>query len=90
MWIDSKGHTARHQIAETVICVNRRMTYTNVQKILDRTDDAVIAEYEELVPMFESMKQLSDILRNSRKKRGSIDFDFPESKIILNEHGSRV
>ena len=90
MWIDSKGHTARHQIAETVICVNRRMTYTNVQKILDRTDDAVIAEYEELVPMFESMKQLSDILRNSRKKRGSIDFDFPESKIILNEHGKPV
>ena len=90
MWIDSKGNTVKHKIEETVIRVNRRMTYTNVYKILEKTDDKVLAEYGELIPMLEMMRELSDILRNSRRKRGSIDFDFPESKIILNELGRPV
>ena len=47
-------------------------------------------EYRELVPMFERMKELSGILRARRQKRGSIDFDFPETKMILDENGKPV
>ena len=90
MDIDENGNVVSHRIAETVVCVDRRMTYTNVAKILEDHDAAVIQEYETLVPMFEKMRQLSDILRKKRKKRGSIDFDFPETKIILDEKGTPV
>lgn len=90
MWIDKKGQVNRHKIAETVIHVDRRMTYTNVDKILSDSDDEVTQEYLELVPMFRMMKQLSDILRAGRKRRGAIDFEFPESKIILNEFGKPI
>ena len=72
---------------ETVIKTNRRMTYTNVKKILADKDAAVIEEYKELVPMFEKMAELAAILRKKRMKRGSIDFDFPETKVVLDEDG---
>ncbi len=87
MTINEKGDVTDYQIAETVICVNRRMSYTCVKKILEDKDEAERKEYEELVPMFELMEQLAGILRHKRHKRGSIDFDFAESKIILNENG---
>lgn len=47
-------------------------------------------KYKDFVPMFEQMAELSAILRKRRKKRGSIDFDFPESKIILDEQGRPI
>ncbi len=87
MTIDEKGRIVDHEITESVICVDRRMGYTNVKKILEDGDLQVIEEYKEFVPLFERMKELSAILRNKRKKRGSIDFDFPETKIILDEKG---
>lgn len=87
MDIDVKGNVLGHQIAETVINVDRRMTYTSVKKILEDKDEEEIKEYEELVPMFELMLELADILREKRRKRGSIDFDFPESKIKLDSEG---
>ena len=90
MDIDSKGKVIHHQIAETVICVNERMTYTNVKKIIERTDEDVLARYQELVPMFDLMAELSAQLRKRRKRRGSIDFDFPECKVILNSQGKPV
>ena len=90
MTINPKGEIIDHTIAETVICVNRRMSYTNVKKILVDQDPAVIAEYEPLVPMFEQMAELASILRKKRMKRGSIDFDFPETKVILDEQGNPV
>lgn len=90
MEIDEQGNVVGHRIAETVICVDRRMTYTAVNAIVTDRDEAVMSEYEELVPMFDQMKELADILREKRKKRGSIDFDFPESKIILDEKGKPV
>lgn len=90
MTIDGKGNVVDHVIAETVIKVDRRMSYTSVKKILEDHDEAEIREYEELVPMFERMKELAAILRKKRMKRGSIDFDFPETKIILNEQGKPV
>ena len=69
-----------HEIAETVIRVQERMTYTSVKKILEDEDEAERERYQDLVPMFQRMGELSAILRKRRQKRGSIDFDFPESE----------
>lgn len=90
MDIDEKGNVVGHEIAETVLKVDRRMTYTSVKKILEDHDEEEKKEYEEFVPMFESMVELADILREKRRKRGSIDFDFPESKIRLDETGHPI
>lgn len=90
MTIDSKGNVIDHVIAETVIHVDRRMTYTSVKKILEEEDPAEIAEYEALVPMFRQMRELASVLREKRRKRGSIDFDFPETKVILDDQGHPV
>lgn len=87
MTIDKKGRVIDHQIAETVICVDRRMSYTSVKKILEDKDEAERKEYEELVPMFEGMQELAALLRKKRMSRGSIDFDFPETKIVLDSSG---
>ncbi|MBQ6806292.1 MAG: ribonuclease R [Lachnospiraceae bacterium] len=87
MTIDAKGNVTDYEIAETVICVDRRMSYTSVKKILEDHDEQECKEYEEFVPMFELMEELAGILRKKRHKRGSIDFDFPESKILLDKEG---
>ncbi len=87
MELDAQGNVLDHKIAETVIHVDRRMTYTAVNAIVTDGDEAVMAEYEGFVPMFMLMKEVSDILREKRKKRGAIDFDFPESRIILDAQG---
>lgn len=89
MDVDQKGNVVDHKIAETVIRVDRRMSYTSVQKILEG-DGEETKEYEEQAPMFFLMEELAKILRNKRKKRGSIDFDFPESKILLDGEGHPV
>lgn len=90
MTIDSKGEVVGHDIVESVIKVDRRMSYTSVKKILEDKDENEIKEHEDLVPMFELMKELAALLREKRRKRGSIDFDFPETKIILDKEGHPV
>lgn len=90
MTIDEKGEVVSHEIVESVIKVDRRMSYTSVKKILEDHDEAERREYEALVPMFELMRELAGILREKRKKRGSIDFDFPESKIVLDKEGHPI
>lgn len=87
MDINSKGEIIKHSIEESVINVDRRMSYTSVNKIVELEDEEERKEYEELIPMFNLMYELADILRARRFKHGSIDFDFPESKIILDEKG---
>lgn len=87
MLIDRTGRVMDHEIMETVINVNRRMSYTQVKKILDDRDEALVKEYEPFVPMLEQMKELAALLRGKRMKRGSIDFDFPETKILLDSEG---
>lgn len=90
MTIDPKGNVIDHTIAESVIKVDRRMSYTSVKKILEDHDENEIREYENLVPMFELMRELAAILRKKRMKRGSIDFDFPETKIVLDVKGKPI
>ena len=90
MTIDGRGEVADYQIAETVIRVDRRMSYTSVKKILADRDEAERHAYEALVPMFEMMEELAALLRKRRHKRGSIDFDFAESRILLDQNGRPV
>ena len=114
MTIDLKGEITDYEICESVIRVNRRMSYTVVKKLLEgenvsaepaqgsgkavtkesekiaskmREIAALQEEYKELLPMFREMEKLAGILREKRRKRGSIDFDFPECKIYLDRDG---
>lgn len=90
MDIDAKGNVISHRICESVINVDERMSYTNVKKILCDEDSQLFETYEAFIPMFKQMEELAAILRSKRFGRGSIDFDFPETKIILDENGRPV
>ena len=90
MTFDKKGQLVGHEIAETVIRVTERMSYTDVNDILTNHKEETCARYEKLVPMFENMRELALILRKNRKKQGSIDFDFAECKIHLDKNGHPV
>ena len=90
MTIDKNGGIIDHDITESVINVNERMSYTSVAKILEDKDPEEIEKYKDLVPMFKDMEKLSKILRKKREKKGAIDFDFPETKIILDTSGNPV
>ncbi|HIV25055.1 MAG TPA: ribonuclease R [Candidatus Scatomonas pullistercoris] len=90
MKIDSQGRVADSRIAETVIRVDRRMSYTVVNRILTEQPPELMEEYRELVPMFFQMNELAGILRKNRSARGAIDFEFPESKILLDRKGHPV
>lgn len=87
MEVDARGNVVGHEICETVVHVDRRMTYTAVNAIITEQYPETMAQYEEFVPMFRLMKELADILREKRRQRGAIDFDFPESKILLDAKG---
>jgi ribonuclease R len=90
MTIDKSGVIVDHDIVESVINVNERMSYTSVAKILEDEDPEEIEKYGELVPMFKDMAQLSALLRKKREDKGAIDFDFPETKIILDPAGNPI
>lgn len=85
MDIDENGHVIRHKICESVIESKERMTYKNVQKILDG-DEKLCERYSAIVPMIENMSTLSDILKKMRLKRGEVDFELRETKIELDEN----
>ncbi len=87
MTINARGEVTDYEIVESVIRVDRRMSYTSVKKILQDQDEEERRQYESFVPMFELMEELAAILRKKRHKRGSIDFDFTESKILLDQDG---
>ncbi len=91
MTVEPDGEISDYEICESVIQVNKRMSYTVVKELLE---DASLVEreedylqYKELLPMFQEMEKLAEILRRKRQARGSIDFDFPESKILLDKKG---
>ncbi len=87
MDIDFQGKMLGHEITESVIHVDRRMTYTAVNGIVVDRDLALMEEYKDFVEMFDQMKELADILREKRTARGSIDFDLPETKVLLDKDG---
>lgn len=90
MDIDSLGRVINHEIFESLIRVDERMTYTDVYKILEEDDSELTVKYEPLIPMFRNMKELSLILQKKRSMRGAIDFDFDETKVIVDEHGKVI
>lgn len=90
MTFDKSGRLLKHEIAESVINTDRRMTYTAVNGIIEEHDSELMEEYSELVPMFLLMKELADILSKKRRKRGAIDFDLPETRITLDDSGRPV
>jgi len=87
MEVDRQGNVVRYEMHDGVINSNARMTYTAVNAILTDRDPETMFEYQPLVPMFEQMKELFDILNRRRRRRGSIDFDLPEAEVILSEIG---
>lgn len=90
MVIDGSGKVLDSEIVESIIRTNERMTYTDVTKILKGNDEELIKRYSNLIDDFKTMEELCNILNNKRLKRGAIDFDFEESKIILNEFGKPI
>jgi len=86
MDIDNKGKVQKHDIFKSVIHVNQRMTYTAVNKIITDNDEETKERYRDLVDDFLLMKELADIIRQERTSRGALDFDFPESKVIVDEN----
>ena len=89
MIIDSAGQVIKHEIFQSVIKTTERMTYTDVYKILEERDEnpELVERYKPLIPMFELMAELAQVLRNRRMSRGAIDFDFKESKVLVQEDG---
>lgn len=89
MEIDHSGVVVKHKIAESVIRSKARMTYHDVTAILEG-DSGLARKYAKLVRPLRLMNELKDILHKKRAGRGSIDFDFPETKILLNDKGKPV
>jgi ribonuclease R len=87
MEIDSRGSVVRYELHDGVIHSNARMTYTEVNAMLTDRDAATMATYRDLVPTFEQMRELFDILNRRRRRRGSIDFDLKEPEIVLDDEG---
>ena len=90
MEIDENGKVVNSEIAETVINSKARMTYTEVSDILEKDDEKLKQTFAKQVEDFKNAEKLARILMKRRERRGAIDFDFPESKIILNREGKVV
>ncbi len=90
MEIDKNGKVVDHKVVESIIKSTERMTYTDVTKILRDEDEETINKYSNLVDYFKLMEELCKILYKRRLKRGAIDFDFEECKIILDEKGKPI
>ena len=87
MEIDKRGTVVSYEMHDGVIHSDARMTYTDVSAILTDKAPEVIARYARLVPLFESMRELFEILHKRRLRRGSIDFDLKEPEIVLDDEG---
>lgn len=90
MEVNGRGEVVSHRILESVINSDYRMTYTAVREILEDGAPALLEQYAEILPMLEDMEELRQILGEKRRKRGSVNFDLPESKIILDENGKPI
>lgn len=90
MEIDKKGKVISSSVYKGIIKVTERMTYTDVQKILDKSDEKVLKRYEKYIEEFENMKELAIILKNRRLEQGYLNLDIPESKIILDTDGKAI
>ncbi len=90
MEINHKAEVVNHRVVKSVIHSDKRMTYTAVREVLEEKTPVLLEEYADFVDMLENMNRLRILLAEKRKKRGSVNFDLPESKIILDENGKPI
>ena len=90
MEITGDGNVLNHKLCKSVICSKERMTYNNVNKILEENDVQLCERYNYMIPTLKLMESLAQILRGKRTQRGAIQFDFPESHVVVNEDGEPV
>jgi ribonuclease R len=87
MEVDRRGDVVQYEFHDGVIRTRERMTYTAVNAILTDRDPKTMRRYHDLLPMFEQMRELFEILHARRRRRGSIDFDLSETEVVLDEEG---
>ena len=90
MDIDKKGNVVRHEIVESIINSKARLIYDDVSDLLENGDETAFKGKEGIIEDLKLMEELCHILREKRDRRGSIDFDFPEARIILDEDGKPI
>ncbi len=90
MEIDNKGKVITSDVYKSIIKVTERMTYTNVNKIINNQDDVILNKYSKYIDKFKLMEELALILKNRRLEQGYLNLDIPESKIILDENGRAI
>ncbi len=90
MEIDKNGKVVSHEVCQSVINVDRRMSYTIVNDLLTDENSQYFEEYRDFIPMFKMLEELRNILLEKRIKRGAVEFDFTEAKIILDDDGKPV
>lgn len=87
MEIDPNGKVVKHRVAETVIRVDRRLSYSLLNKALVDRDETVIGKNKDWFARWQMMEKVAAILREKKRRRGAIDFNFPETKILFAENG---
>ena len=87
MEVDRRGRVVRYEMHDGVINSDARMTYTDVNAIVAERNDETRGRYVGLVPLFELMRELFEVLNARRRRRGAIDFDLPETEVVLSELG---
>ncbi|MBQ8301668.1 MAG: ribonuclease R, partial [Clostridia bacterium] len=90
MEITGDGTVVSHKLCKSVICSKERMTYNNVNLILEENDEVLCEKYNYMIPTLKLMEGLAQILRDKRTRRGAIQFDFPESSVVVDENGEPV
>ena len=90
MEINEKGKIISSDIYKGIINVTKRMSYKEVQTILDNSNEEIVEKYKEYIPDFKLMEELALILKNKRLEKGYLNLDIPESKIILDEDGYAI
>lgn len=90
MEINSKGQVVSADIFKSIINVTERMSYTNVQKILDNSDKTVLKKYDKYINHFKLMEELANVLKERRNKAGSLNLDIPETKVVLDDNGIAI
>ena len=86
MDVDDRGNVVDHKITESIIHVDRRMSYTGIEAVLEGKEHPE-GDREDIVALCFLMKEAAAVLKEKRRKRGAIDFDFPEAKILVDEKG---
>lgn len=90
MKINQNGDVVDSKIYESVIKTTEKMTYSDVKKLIERTDENLQKKYHHILKDIDLFYELSLILQKKRHHRGSIDFDFPEARVIIDENGKPI